>query len=162
MPANDWIKISIKYSGPCVKCKKKLESGCYGYWSRTSKSILHEKCFEDLNFISSDEIKMTASDNNTESKDVQNYKSMATRSLLVKNIPQRIGLMSKSIKKNELKNKCYICNNVIDLKDELIISLLTMAEKFFYKIDVFYCVDCLENINKSAIEEYSQKFVSQI
>jgi len=163
MSDNDWIKISIRYSGPCVKCKKKLESGSYGYWSRSSKSILHEKCFEDMDSFSSNKIKMTDSDTDIEFiKNVQNNKCMTTKDLLLKNSQQSIGLMSKSIKKNERKNKCYICNNVIDLKDELISSLLTIADKFLYKVDVFYCHNCLENFNKSDMEKYSQKFMNQV
>ena len=54
---DDWIKISIKFSGVCLNCKKRLNSGDYGYWSRVSKSILHELCYNSLFFPSSSAIK---------------------------------------------------------------------------------------------------------
>ena len=48
LSTNDWIKISIKFSGLCLNCKKKLDSGEYGYWSKLSKSVLHQSCYDSL------------------------------------------------------------------------------------------------------------------
>ena len=31
---DDWIKISIKFSGALSNCMKRIDSGIYGYWSR--------------------------------------------------------------------------------------------------------------------------------
>src|SRR5215210_5841840 len=58
----DWIKISIKFSGVCLHCKKRLNSGEYGYWSKGSKSILHETCYDSLLFPFS--VKKESSSNN--------------------------------------------------------------------------------------------------
>ncbi|MGN6821245.1 MAG: hypothetical protein ACTHJ7_00440 [Candidatus Nitrosocosmicus sp.] len=48
---SDWIKISVRFNGLCSSCKKKIDSGSYAYWSRLSKSILHDSCYESLFFI---------------------------------------------------------------------------------------------------------------
>ncbi len=157
------MRISIRYSGACAKCKKKLESGHYGYWSRSSKSILHENCFDDLNPTSSKISKITSVDNSIESvKDIEEDESMKTSGLQLKSGQQNISHVSKRIKKNESKIKCYICNNVVDLKDELVNSLLIIADKFSNKVDIFYCRDCLENFDDVIIEKYKKKFMNQV
>ena len=60
----DWIKISIKFSGVCLHCKKRLNSGEYGYWSKGSRSILHETCYDSMVYPFS--IKRESSSNDTE------------------------------------------------------------------------------------------------
>lgn len=44
----DWLKISIKFSGICLNCKKKVNSGDIGYWSRKKKGVMHETCYEQV------------------------------------------------------------------------------------------------------------------
>ena len=163
MAANDWIKISIKYSGVCLKCKKKLESGHYGYWSRSSKSILHENCFNELNVDSSKIDKLTGVDDGIESLGVvEDSKPKMVSGLPLESVHQSVSHVNKILKKNESKIKCYICSNVVDLKDELVNSLLIIAEKFSSKVEVFYCHDCLENFNDVVIGQYQKKFMNQI
>ena len=161
MAANDWIKISRKYSGVCLKCKKKLESGHYGYWSRSSKSILHENCFNDLNFDSSKIDKLTDVDDSIESLIVEDNEPKIVCGLPPESVHQSVSHVNKRLK-NERNIKCYICNNVVDLKDELVNSLLIIAEKFSSKVDVFYCHDCLEKFNDVVIGQYRKKFMNQI
>lgn len=43
-----WFKMSMKFPGICLKCKKKINLGEMGYWSRKKKSVLHEKCYEQV------------------------------------------------------------------------------------------------------------------
>lgn len=39
-----WIRLLVKYKGKCAKCGKEIQQGEYALWSRTEKSIKHEKC----------------------------------------------------------------------------------------------------------------------
>jgi len=40
----DWIRLLAKYKGKCAQCGKEIQKGEYALWSRTEKSIKHEKC----------------------------------------------------------------------------------------------------------------------
>ncbi|MGH9993558.1 MAG: hypothetical protein ACREBU_21715 [Nitrososphaera sp.] len=40
----DWIRLLVKYRGKCVQCGKEIPQGEYALWSRTAKSIKHERC----------------------------------------------------------------------------------------------------------------------
>ena len=41
----DWILINLKFKGKCVECGKIITSG-RGLWSRSAKSIKHQKIGE--------------------------------------------------------------------------------------------------------------------
>ena len=40
----DWIRLLVKYRGKCAQCGKEIPQGEYALWSRTTKSIKHERC----------------------------------------------------------------------------------------------------------------------
>lgn len=44
MSGKDWIKLLVRYKGKCSQCGKDIQQGEYAVWSRTEKSIKHEKC----------------------------------------------------------------------------------------------------------------------
>ncbi len=170
-----WIKISIKFSGVCVYCKQRLSSGEYGYWSKGSKSILHESCYDSL---------LSPSSANGESSS-DNSGSMTLDGAINKNIGlqkkdgntenntdhvdlgSRIGDRSSSgINSNilggkrEKKVKCFICNSCVDFNNELVISLLKLSEGYNSNSDILYCFDCLENISNDSYENYERRFVN--
>jgi hypothetical protein len=158
----DWIKISIKFSGTCMNCKKRLNSGDYGYWSRTSKSILHESCYNSL-FLPSSDIKelndggssdrIYVDGKNRSNKSVNLYDNAETADTDV--------VSNSVIKKREKKIKCYICNTYIDFNNNLIVSLSKLSEKYNNNSSVFYCYDCLENFSSAIMENYKKKFLTQ-
>ena len=39
-----WIRLLVKYKGKCAQCGKEIQQGEYALWSRTEKTIKHEKC----------------------------------------------------------------------------------------------------------------------
>lgn len=161
---NDWIKISIKFSGICMNCKKRLSSGEYGYWSRTSKSILHESCYNSL-FLSSFDIR-ELNDGGSSREGVggkNNSKAVimgGNVQTAVTNVVSNINSNS-IIKKREKKIKCFICDKYIDFNNDLIISLLNLSEKYDGNSGFFYCYDCLENFNDAIRDKYKKKFMSQ-
>jgi hypothetical protein len=164
LSANDWIKISIKFSGICVNCKKRINSGDYGYWSRISKSILHESCYDSL-FLSFSDVDKLNNDDSTkgdvEGKDNNksvildgNRKSAGTS--VVKN-----GDIDSIAKKREKKIKCFICDNYINFNNRFITSLLNISEKYASNSNIYYCYDCLENFSNVVMGDYRKKFMQQ-
>ena len=164
---NDWIKISIKFSGTCINCKKRLNSGDYGYWSRTSKSILHESCYNSL-FLPSSDIKELNGGGGGSRRHVDGKNNSSTSVNLYDSNIQSVDADVVSnvggnsvIKKGAKKIKCYICDKFVDFNNDLIMSLSNMAKKYDNNSSVFYCYDCLENFNDTVIENYKKKFLTQ-
>src|SRR5919202_3648836 len=111
----DWIKISIKFSGTCSVCKKRIDSGNYGYWSKSSKSVLHDSCYISL-FSSSFEI-----NNSNDVIKEGNYDGLSlginNNERNTKNLNKPNSIVSVSdykdgkslINKQMKKKKCFIC-----------------------------------------------------
>ncbi len=182
----DWMKISIKFSGVCLHCKKRLNSGEYGYWSKGSKSILHETCYDSLLFPFS--VKKESSSNNaglvTLDKAGNKTVSPKNKDGDTGNNPNRVnragdinssssngnsndndyGSSSSSILSRKLvKNtKCFICSNNVNFDNDLIISLLKLAEGYNCNSDVLYCHACLENPSSGVYENYKKKFMNAL
>jgi len=154
---NDWIKISIKFSGVCLYCKKKLNSGEYGFWSRVSKSILHESCYNSV-FFSSSFDKKDLPLNGTSDSDKNRYNTL---SLDNENNIYNSKDNSNILKKREKKIKCFICNNYIDFNNILMLSLLKLCEQYRSNSEILYCYNCLENFGKDVYENYKKKFMNQ-
>lgn len=173
---DDWIKISIKFSGVCLNCKKRLNSGDYGYWSRISKSILHELCYNSLFFQSSSSSSAIKESSGvvgvTSVLDKSNSKTISLDGITTSPPPppptasgatdNGISNSNNNIKKKGKKIKCFICNKYIDFNNDFIISLLKLGEKYNSNLDILYCYDCLENFDNDVYENYKKKFLSQI
>ena len=146
---NDWIKISIKFSGLCLSCKKKIDSGEYGYWSRLSKSVLHQSCYDSL-FIPQ---RLPSS---------QSFPSTSTSpSLFSPSSPTPKEVHSDSIaKKRDKKTKCFICSRYVDFNNELMESLSGLCEKYDSNSDIIYCNHCLDGFNNDVYAEYKRRFMS--
>jgi hypothetical protein len=133
---NDWIKISIKFSGLCLNCKKKIDSGDYGYWSRLSKSVLHQSCYDSL-FLP------------------QRLPSSSSTSLSPKEVHS-----NSIVKKRDKKTKCFICSGQVDFNNELMKSLSRLCEKYTSNSDIIYCNHCLDGFNNDVYEDYKRRFMS--
>ena len=176
--SGDWIKISIKFSGVCLQCKKRLNSGEYGYWSKASKSILHETCYDSMLLPFS--VKKESSSNNADSVTLD---KAANKTVSPKNKDGDIDSSSNGNSNNSnnsnnndygsssssssvhgrkrAKNtKCFICSSYVDFDNDLIISLLKLAEGYNCNSDVLYCHDCLENPSNGVYENYKKKFMN--
>jgi hypothetical protein len=164
----DWIKIFIKFSGTCSNCKKRIDNGIYGYWSKSSKSILHESCFVSL-FLSSsgvhnsnnvdgssnyDDLSSSIDNNNKErlGKHLNSYGP----NILYTNDKHNNGIINRQIK----NKKCFICGGYIDFDNNLIAYLLKLNEINNSKSDILYCYDCLENFRNGVFKKYQGKFMS--
>ncbi|MEJ7641541.1 MAG: hypothetical protein WKF36_05025 [Candidatus Nitrosocosmicus sp.] len=184
----DWIKISIKFSGVCLHCKKRLNSGEYGYWSKDSKSILHETCYDSLLFpffakkeSSSDNAGLVTLDEagnktvNPKNKegDAGNNANRAKRDGDINgsssngnsgsnNGNNDYGSSSILSRKRAKNTKCFICSNNVDFDSDLIISLLKLAEGYNCNSDVLYCHACLENPSSGVYENYKKKFMNAL
>ena len=132
---NDWIKISIKFSGLCLSCKKKIDSGEYGYWSRLSKSVLHQSCYDSL-FLP---------------------QRLPSSSILLS--PKEVHSDS-IVKKSGKKTKCFICSRQVDFNNELMMSLSRLCEKYTSNLDIIYCNHCLDGFNNDVYAEYKRRFMS--
>ena len=165
---NDWIKISIRFSGICLNCKQRLNSGEYGYWSRISKSVLHELCYNSL-FLQSSIVKDSGDDVGTGVSNKNNTKTVnlsgdtlskykLTDAIIDNNNGDGINI----IKKREKKTKCFICDKYIDFNNDFIKYLLQLSEKYKSNLDVLYCFDCLENFTFDVYKNYKKKFMSKI
>lgn len=154
----DWIKISIRFPGSCLKCKKRLLSGEYGYWSKSSKAILHEQCYDSMQVPSLSTKKIADLNEKKEDGDIHDdgggFRNLESYSLEKSLID--------FINKYDKKIKCFICKNKINLHDEIMISLLRLCNKNYYDLDVLYCSDCLVNFNSEVSERYKKNFLSQI
>ena len=135
---NDWIKISIKFSGLCLNCKKKIDSGEYGYWSRLSKSVLHQSCYDSLflpqRLPSSSPLSLSSTPKEAHSDSI--------------------------VKKRDKKTKCFICSRYVDFNNELMKSLSGLCEKYDSNSDIIYCNHCLDGFNNEVYENYKRRFMS--
>lgn len=138
----DWIKISIKFSGPCSICGQKVLSGKYGYWSKASKSIIHNDCY-NLAFLTSETNKQSIDNIHTSRKN------------------QEIVTLETYIQEQMNKKKCFICNKVVNLHDNLVVMLLQL-EKNFSKLDTIYCSSCLYNFDSNNFSNYKSVFSSKL
>src|SRR6476620_8242990 len=112
----DWLKISIKFSGACSNCMKRIDSGIYGYWSKSSRSVLHESCYISL-FLSSSDIP-----NSNITDGCGNYDNLPHA--IINNEKD-----SKCLINRQMKNKkCFICNGYIDSENNLVAYLLKLNE----------------------------------
>jgi hypothetical protein len=165
---NDWIKISIRFSGICLNCKQRLNSGEYGYWSRNSKSILHELCYNSL-FLQSSIVKDPNDDVGTGVPDKNNIKIANLSGNTLSNYnPADTFINNKNedginiVKRREKKTKCFICDKYIDFNNDFIRYLFKLSEKYKSNLDVLYCFDCLENFTFDVYKNYKKKFMSKI
>lgn len=142
---NDWVKISIKYTGSCSFCKDKVKSSSYGYWSRSSKLVLHDECYNSLYSLS----------NTKDVLDPNDHKNKSSNSNVNK------GDLSNFINKYNKKIVCYICKKYVDFTDELILSLLQI-EKNSDKTEILYCSTCLQNFNSEVYTMYKSSFLQQL
>jgi len=164
----DWIKISIKFSGTCSSCEKRIDSGNYGYWSKSSKSVLHESCYISLFLSSSD---MNSSNYDDGGVGDYNYLSSAINSdekkinrmnsydstIFNTNGKNSKGLINKQMK----KTKCFICDGYVDFDNNLIAYLLKLSKINNNKADIIYCYNCLENFSNEVLKKYQNKFMSK-
>jgi hypothetical protein len=138
---NDWVKISIKFSGLCLNCKKKIDSGEYGYWSRLSKSVLHQSCYDSL-FLPQ---RLPSSSSSSSSPSSSTPKEAHSDSI---------------VKKRDRKTKCFICSGQVDFDNELMKSLSGLCEKYDSNSDIIYCNRCLDGFNNDVYAEYKRRFMS--
>ncbi len=153
----DWIKISIKFSGVCLYCKKRLNSGEYGYWSKGSKSVLHESCYDSLLLPSSVKKNESPSDiaglmtldrHIDKTSALQKKDGNAENNAQLANVDGNDGSSGGGSggnnnnnnnilgRKREKKVKCFICNNYVDFNNELVISLLKLSGGYNSNSDV--------------------------
>jgi hypothetical protein len=165
---NDWIKISIRFSGICLNCKQRLNSGEYGYWSRISKSILHESCYNSL-FLQSSIVKDSSDDIGTGVSNKNNIKTVNLGGNTLSNYNPSDTLINNNnedginiVKRREKKTKCFICDKYIDFNNDFIRYLFKLSEKYKSNLDVLYCFDCLENFTFDVYKNYKKKFMSKI
>jgi hypothetical protein len=165
---NDWIKISIRFSGICLNCKQRLNSGEYGYWSRNSKSILHELCYNSL-FLQSSIVKDSSDDVGTGVSNKNNIKTVNLSGNTLSNYNSTDALINNNnedginiIKGRAKKTKCFICDKYIDFNNVFIKYLLKLSEKYKSNLDVLYCFDCLENFTFDVYKNYKKKFLSKL
>ena len=163
----DWIKISIKFSGTCSDCNKRIDSGVFGYWSKSSRSILHESCYISLFLSSSDilnsnnidgggnhvHLPLSMNNNERNNKRLNIYES----TIFNTNDKDSKGLINRQMK----KKKCFICNAYVDFDNNLITYLLKLNEMDNIKSDNIYCYDCLENFSDEVFKKYQDKFMNE-
>lgn len=139
----DWIRIRVKFPGRCIKCNKKLEPGNFCYWSKASKAILHEDCYQ-----------LGTSDR----PQIASYDGAKNLSLVIskKTLPT---LNSKTTK--DLGRKCIICSDIIDIDNELI-SKLSIIRDNGGDVDYSYCAKCLVNFDDEKYELYKKQFMRKI
>jgi hypothetical protein len=186
MATGDWIKISIKFSGVCLHCKKRLNSGEYGYWSKGSKSILHETCYDSMHLPHSVKEDSSSNDEGLVALDRPGNKTDSPKNKDGETVDntdpvERNGDISSSSSSNgnsssnnnnygssglgrkRAKNtRCFICSNNVDFDNDLIISLLNLAEGYNCNSEVLYCHDCLENPGSGVYENYKKKFMNAL
>jgi hypothetical protein len=140
---NDWVKISIKFSGLCLNCKKKIDSGEYGYWSRLSRSVLHQSCYDSL-FLP---------------QRLPSSSPSPSSSSSLSSTP-REAHSDSIVKKRDRKTKCFICSGQVDFDNELMKSLSGLCEKYDSNSDIIYCNRCLDGFNNDVYAEYKRRFMS--
>jgi hypothetical protein len=139
----DWIRIKVKFPGKCIKCNKKLDPGNFCYWSRASKAILHEDCYQ-LGHSNKSQISPFNGDTNLPS-----FKSK-------KSIPK-----INSNTKKRVSTKCIICSDVIDIHNELIAKLGEIWDNKG-EYEGSYCVECMVNFDDVKYELYKKEFMRKI
>ncbi|MDP8906079.1 MAG: hypothetical protein M3M88_00990, partial [Thermoproteota archaeon] len=156
--------------------------------SRGSKSILHETCYDSLLLPFS--VKKESPSNNADlvTLDKAGNKTVGPKnkddgSRNNANRVKRDGDINSSSDGNSGSNnsnnndygsssilgrkrakntKCFICSNNVDFDNDLIISLIKLAEGYSCNSDVLYCHDCLENHSNDVYENYKRKFINAI
>lgn len=142
--SGDWIKIKIKFSGSCLKCKQKIIAGDLGYWSRNAKSILHDNCYLSFKKIDQTDYPEKNRDNNR------------------MNIEDKINNNHAAAKLAQRKiDLCFICNNPVNLHDPLIVDLIKVDE-LGDQLRSPYCALCMKGFNSRIFEDYKTSFRRKI
>lgn len=156
---SDWIKISVRFKGLCSSCKKKIDSGSYAYWSRTSKSVLHDSCYESLFLLPLNMQKISSINNEDGRGYIKKNKEDETSTNFPLTSSNKVDKKDGKYKE-ERKVKCFICDRNIDFNDDLIKILLNLYSNNG-TANVVYCHYCLENFDKDVYEKYKKKFMSK-
>lgn len=141
---NDWIRIKVKFPGKCIKCNKRLDPGIFCYWSKASKAILHEDCYQLRN---SGQPQISSIDDHT---NLPAGKSKKTT----------LNLNSNTLRK--VRAKCMICSGVTDIHNDLIVKLNEIGNNRGDHEGSSYCVDCMLNFNDDKYERYKKEFLRKI
>jgi hypothetical protein len=136
--ARDWIKMTMKFPGFCLICKKRIKSAEVGYWSKSIKSILHEDCYDNS------DLHARNNQNSLVNKKGQNQKNGDN-------------LLADFITQGKNKIKCFICGSKIDFQDSLILTLLKL-EKNVNNIETIFCSTCLTCSDPHILKEYKFAF----
>jgi hypothetical protein len=156
---SDWIKISVRFKGLCSSCKKRIDSGSYAYWSRLSKSILHDSCYESLFLLPLDMQKLNSINNEDGHRSIKKNKEVETSKNFALTISDKVTKKDGKFKE-ERKVKCFICDRNIDFDNDLIKILLNLYSNDL-TANVMYCQYCLESFDKDVYEKYKKKFMSK-
>jgi hypothetical protein len=156
---SDWIKISVRFKGLCSSCKKKIDSGSYAYWSRISKSILHDSCYESLFLLPLNMQKINSINNEDGRGYIKKNKDAETSKNFALTISNKVNKKDGKYKE-ERKGKCFICDRNIDFNDDLIKILLNLYSNNG-TANVMYCHYCLDSFDKDVYEKYKKKFMSK-
>ena len=136
--SRDWIKMTVKYPGFCLICKKRINGAEVGYWSRTAKSILHADCY-DLSVLN-DKKNQALLHNKTDQGKKKGY-----------------NLLPDFITQRQNKERCFICGNRIDFHESLILTLLKL-ERNISALETFFCSTCLSRSDLDIFEDYKHAF----
>jgi hypothetical protein len=172
---DDWIKISIKFSGVCLHCKKKISSGEYGYWSKTSKSVLHDQCYNSLfsgnpkeatsEAVAVGNTSSSLSPNTQEMNErgsgsgkSKAFRSFSTTTAHKEQLPKRETNAYGAA--NQKKIRCFTCGDYVDLDDDGTLPnlLLKMSNRPLDASDTFFCSSCLNDANEELFERYTENF----
>jgi hypothetical protein len=156
---SDWIKISVRFNGLCSSCKNKINSGSYAYWSRMSKSVLHDSCYESLFLLPLDVQKINSINNENVRGLIKKNKEVETSKNFALTISNKVTKKDGKFKE-ERKVKCFICDRTIDFDNDLIKILLNLYSNDG-AANVMYCHYCLESFDKDVYEKYKKKFMSK-
>jgi hypothetical protein len=132
----------MKFPGFCLICKQRVKSDEVGYWSKTTKSILHQDCY---NLSGIHTIKNQNSFRNTTVQSQKNGES----------------LLTEFITQRENKEKCFICSNKINFHDGLIMTLLKL-ERNIGNLDTIFCSTCLSCSDTQIFEDYKHAFSNKL
>lgn len=137
----DWIRIKVKFPGKCIKCNKKLDPGIFCYWSRASKAILHEDCYQLRN---SGQPQILSIDDDTNLPTGKFKKTLLNQN-------------SNTLRK--VNSKCIICSGVIDIHNVLIVKLSEIGDSRGDQEGSNYCAECMVNFNADKYELYKKEFM---
>ncbi len=138
----DWIKIKIKFSGLCLTCKRKIKTGDFGYWSKSSKAIIHEACY---------------SLQNSNNYEIESHGQEKCGNLRMTDKYNNGNKFRTDVKTGQ----CFICNTLVDTQDPLIINLINVEEKTD-KVETMYCSICMNGFNSRVLREYKDAFQRKI